>query len=327
MDGCGYRRYQSRDLAPRYVKFLVGLAGEGSLHQGRPFQRCTYLPAANQRHAPCRAFYARHVCYDYLHLSSFGFCLFRHQYELYVTFSGFAGTFATFIMNTLRFSIEKFSSKNAGPRCTVIDVGCNVGAVSIQAAGMGCKVHAFDVQQFAIALVKASVAINGFDTQVNENAVSDVDGDHIPIFLRDGVNLGMTTIVKDLDALVKAPSGQVETIMLDTYAAANDIQSVDFLKIDVEGAEFGVVKGADILIREKRVKVVLCEVWHQHAVETLAFFKERGYRSFHMAATPTAENVWGAEILPAEFASFQASHSPPQYPAGDVVFVLSSLLE
>jgi hypothetical protein len=52
MDGCGYRRYQSRDLAPRYVKFPVGLAGEGSLHKlvDRFSVVPTCLPRINDMH-------------------------------------------------------------------------------------------------------------------------------------------------------------------------------------------------------------------------------------------------------------------------------------
>jgi hypothetical protein len=52
----------------------------------------------------------------------------------------------------------------------------------------------------------------------------------------------------------------VATLTLDGYCARHGVERVDFLKIDVEGAELDVLLGAQALLKDRRVGIVQFEV-------------------------------------------------------------------
>lgn len=58
-------------------------------------------------------------------------------------------------------------------------------------------------------------------------------------------------------AYLKATS-QVDTVSLDTFAEQNEIRSVDFVKIDIQGAELDVFQGGGIL---SRMSWLWCPRW------------------------------------------------------------------
>jgi FkbM family methyltransferase len=52
----------------------------------------------------------------------------------------------------------------------------------------------------------------------------------------------------------------VEVTTLDQFAATQGIESIDILKLDLEGAEYDALLGADRLLEEQRVQVIYTEV-------------------------------------------------------------------
>ena len=50
---------------------------------------------------------------------------------------------------------------------------------------------------------------------------------------------------------------QLETTSVDSLCAAGRINRVDFLKVDVEGADLGVLEGASETIRDQRPRLAL----------------------------------------------------------------------
>src|SRR5262249_27827508 len=83
-----------------------------------------------------------------------------------------------------------------------------------------------------------------------------------------------------------------ETITLDTldrYAAQNGVAEIDYLKIDVEGHELAVLRGARGLIRDRRISVVQMEyggtwidsgVFLRQAFEFFAPYGSSAYKVF-----------------------------------------------
>jgi hypothetical protein len=66
---------------------------------------------------------------------------------------------------------------------------------------------------------------------------------------------------------------RVRTITLDTYCTTAGLETVDFLKIDVEGAERRVLVGAQRLLEERRIHAVMIEV----SDNTLEAFGDSAY--------------------------------------------------
>jgi hypothetical protein len=79
------------------------------------------------------------------------------------------------------------------------------------------------------------------------------------------------------------------------YASGNP--APDFVKIDVEGAEESVLRGADRLLREAR-PTLLTEVRVGESCEHVpALLRERGYRQVPLASGPRLEQHEFTDIL------------------------------
>ena len=52
----------------------------------------------------------------------------------------------------------------------------------------------------------------------------------------------------------------VQTQTLDYFCFSNNIKCIDLLKLDTEGNEFNVLKGAEKLLSENRIKVIYTEI-------------------------------------------------------------------
>jgi FkbM family methyltransferase len=80
---------------------------------------------------------------------------------------------------------------------------------------------------------------------------------------------------------------RVPVLTLDSYLHGKKICNPDFIKMDVEGAELEVLKGATELLQRQPRPVILCEVqdirtqpWGYKAQEVLSFSHRFGYRWF-----------------------------------------------
>jgi hypothetical protein len=78
---------------------------------------------------------------------------------------------------------------------------------------------------------------------------------------------------------------QIET--LDRFCSANDVSSIDLLKIDVEGHEMPVLLGAEQLLSEDRIGIVRLETaidpdipYHTQLFDLCDYLHPFGYRLF-----------------------------------------------
>lgn len=79
----------------------------------------------------------------------------------------------------------------------------------------------------------------------------------------------------------------VRTMSLEDYLKKEDIPEVNFLKIDAEGAELEILKGADALFNPDSSPIIMAEVsdvrteqWGYQSSEIFDYLSERGYRWF-----------------------------------------------
>jgi FkbM family methyltransferase len=90
----------------------------------------------------------------------------------------------------------------------------------------------------------------------------------------------------------------VEVLTLDEVLSRNGIQTVDFLKLDVEGAELETLQGSTKLLKSRPRPVLLVEVydirtqpWGYLAREIVAFLDRVGYRWFVLLESGSIEPV------------------------------------
>ena len=79
--------------------------------------------------------------------------------------------------------------------------------------------------------------------------------------------------------------GYVNCITMDEFCETKNILEIDILKIDVQGAELKVLKGAKNLLAKKQIKLIYAEVWflRSYAEQPLyhsiaSYLEDFGYR-------------------------------------------------
>ena len=68
-------------------------------------------------------------------------------------------------------------------------------------------------------------------------------------------------------------SETIELMTLDTFCEQNGINSIDFLKIDVQGYEYNILKGADKMLAGNHIKCIQFEI-DEPAIDQRIFFKD-----------------------------------------------------
>ena len=162
-----------------------------------------------------------------------------------------------------------------GPGDTVLDVGANVGLYTLamaDAVGREGRVHAFEPNPSTLTRLKRNLALNGCDNVV-VHAVAVGDRDAV-VALRsaDPTESGLATVVGDGTELARVPQ-----VTLDDAAADHGFSSVALLKLDVEGAESSVLRGAADLIARGSLPRVLFEAL-DGSTTTQALLHDAGYR-------------------------------------------------
>ena len=145
----------------------------------------------------------------------------------------------------------------------VLDVGASTGLFSLLAAA-GCaerQIHAFEPAPETFQYLTENLKKNGFSNITPVcGCLLDFDGE-TPLYLNHSAALPFSTSsiagYRDAKLTVTAP-----VMKIDTYAESNGLPALDLIKIDVEGNDHLVLKGAkDILERDQ--PVIICEVLHE----------------------------------------------------------------
>lgn len=156
---------------------------------------------------------------------------------------------------------------------TVLDVGANVGELTVlfsRLAGDTGVVHAFEPTRAADRLESACAALGRPNVVVNRVAVGAAAG-RATLHVYDEEHLSWSSFVErplaDYGLEVLPPEAiEVDVVTLDEYCAAATIEQVDLLKIDVEGAEVDVLRGARELLASQRIACCVFE-WGQTTID------------------------------------------------------------
>jgi len=150
------------------------------------------------------------------------------------------------------FTLLKFIAPKLN---TIIDVGANVGDWSVMAYkfNSNLNIHCFEAAPDNFSILSCSELAK--NAKLNHMAVADRGGSIILNIESDFSS--MNSIVKNSNKDLRSIS--VEAITLDDYVIEQKIGHVDFVKIDVEGAEMLVLKGMNRLIKDGGVDAVQFE--------------------------------------------------------------------
>ena len=169
-----------------------------------------------------------------------------------------------------------------------VDVGAHVGSWSLQYAAMGFQVRAFEPQLDPYTLLKAAMTINDLHELITVYAEAMSDGNEtwgvMSVVSEDG---GGSSIV---DLSTHATPLRVENVRVGRLDEYLDHRA-GLIKIDVEGAEARVIRGAREGLKRAGYPKILLESWRPERMleagrlrtEVFEELKALGYRVIPLA--------------------------------------------
>jgi FkbM family methyltransferase len=148
-------------------------------------------------------------------------------------------------------------SKVVQPADQVFDIGANMGFYTLWMSKFiknGGKIHSFEPDSGNYERLNKNIGLNRIESLVKPHlmALGDEDKD---LFFTTGLD-GRNHIAGESESKVVRVKGQ----RLDTYARQENIKEIRYAKIDVEGFEYMVLKGANELLSGKRIEILQLEI-------------------------------------------------------------------
>jgi FkbM family methyltransferase len=160
------------------------------------------------------------------------------------------------LYNVFMFHISKFPIQN---NSIFFDVGTNAGSFLkiLTHFKIFSNIHCFEPHPIISKKTKNIYQ----NVKMNEICLSNNNGEveiHFPLH-----SVGLSSIInrpvfKNLGTEVKKV--KIKSITLDHYCNINNINNIDFIKIDVEGAEKMIIEGGENMFKEKKIKAGLFEI-------------------------------------------------------------------
>jgi FkbM family methyltransferase len=162
---------------------------------------------------------------------------------------------------------QTFCAGYVDPGMTVFDIGASHGYYTLLFAKLAGPehVHAFEPEERNFARLRMNLELNGFESvHASRLAVvdepRDVDLNVFPPELYGWHTLGTPSMEVDGRPAVPVAQQRVRGMTLDDYCSEHGVERIDLLKLDVEGAELEVLRGAGRLLREGKIACILFEV-------------------------------------------------------------------
>ena len=142
------------------------------------------------------------------------------------------------------------------PGKIMIDAGANIGAISLPVAKMTkADIYAFEPSHLIFSTLQQNIVANRISNVFPFSlALSDKNGE-ANFYESDKVH-GWSGLI-EIENFKEYP---VETITLDSFCTLHEIKEIEVLKIDVQGWEYAVLKGAERLLNTKAIHHIIFEV-------------------------------------------------------------------
>lgn len=169
----------------------------------------------------------------------------------------------------------------------VLDIGANIGYFSLMMAnliGPKGKVYAFEPNPKMFLRLKKNLEINpsySDQIEINQLALGNMEG--IAKLFCPPPGLEGLGGLRNTKRIPIDKTINVNVITLDKYVKEHNIKKIDFIKLDVEGGEYDVIKGAEDTLT-KNHPIILFEAeekniapYDYHVFEVIDYLKNNGY--------------------------------------------------
>jgi FkbM family methyltransferase len=137
-----------------------------------------------------------------------------------------------------------------------LDVGANIGVVSLWLAKRSNTVYSFEPDLNNIEFLKRNIELNdATNIHIVDKAVSNKSGKYCfytrEAFGHHGLQRKHVTKICKTDLL--------NTITLDEFCTLHNVSEVSVLKIDIEGSELNALEGFKNYLEQNKVKIIIFE--------------------------------------------------------------------
>ena len=152
--------------------------------------------------------------------------------------------------------VYEYSKKYIKENSVVIDAGANYGQLSILFSKVkpGVKVYAFEAYKYISQILLKNVKINNANVKVYNCILSDENKKNLIIsdaILKEFNNYGSNSVELETD---ENQGNLIDSIKIDDL----DIQEkISFMKIDVQGYDLKVLKGAKKTIMKNKMPIIV----------------------------------------------------------------------
>jgi FkbM family methyltransferase len=197
----------------------------------------------------------------------------------------------TYVFGTYEPGVVQGLEELIRPGWTAVDVGANIGYFTLLMAnrvGPQGKVIAFEPLAENFRILQENIQLNGHTNVVAENLALMSRTERIELrSATPGAITWVASVRIDQNSAVESQS--VEAVTLDEYVQKKGIAKVDFLKIDVEGAEASVLEGAtNVLNRDKPILLIEMHELDRFKDEHPAILKLRDH-NYHLRSLGVRE--------------------------------------
>lgn len=209
--------------------------------------------------------------------------------------NNFVGMFA-YVGRDYENDLLEFVRSSLAPGSTFCDVGANIGIYTIEAAcrvGRSGRVFSFEAHPATYAYLRKNISEHNLNNVTAINAaVGDQQG-----------QIGIVSVQgdsgsSDVSLADRKTQTMVPLTTLDATLGQHGVHNIDYLKIDVEGFELHVLRGAEIIIENSRKLLVQTEIDLRHlkrfnisVSELVSFFAERGFSPHRLGRSGALEHV------------------------------------
>lgn len=180
---------------------------------------------------------------------------------------------------TNKISGESFFLKNTFSKYNidnVFDIGANIGEYAITCRELGFKGDLLSFEPHPITFNNLKEKGSNYNIQLHNIGFSDVKGE-LSIYdssANDGSEHASLhkEVLTDLHKR-DVTEHKVEVDTIDNFLKTTNIKNIDLLKIDTEGNELAILKGANKALNENKVKIIHFE-FNEMNVVSRAFFKD-----------------------------------------------------
>lgn len=191
-------------------------------------------------------------------------------------------------LGSYEYSKQHLFAEKVGQGDVVLDIGAHVGFYTLLSSvlvGASGRVFAFEPVPRNLLFLKKHLELNGIaNVTVIEAAVSN----------RSGVTYFEEKSQSSMGCISETGNLTVNTVTLDEMAMNKQIPAPDYIKIDVEGAEMSVLRGAQALLKNAHPTIFLATHGQEFHEASCSLLSSLGY---HLRAIDGQDASCSDEIL------------------------------